>query len=99
MALDFAILDEEGFPDDSVPIGMVDHLRLMQRATPKEHFPLINRLCDYYADASFDASEIIYLKAELNRIDRETLEYMIDALISLISKAEAQGKGIEAIAD
>jgi hypothetical protein len=55
-ALDIAILGKDGAPKDFVSIGVDEHWRLVQCAKPKELFPLISRLDDYYADASFGAS-------------------------------------------
>jgi hypothetical protein len=98
-ALDITILGKDGTPKDFVSIGVDEHWRLVQRAKPKELFPLISRLDDYYEDASFGASELAILKAELSRLDRNGLESTIDDLIAIISSAEASGKGLEAIAD
>lgn len=99
MTLDVAILGEDGAPSDSVGVGVDDHWTLLERARPRERFPLLGRLTDYYADASFAPGDVPKLRAELASLDRAGLEDLIDGLIALASQAHAADMGLEAIAD
>jgi hypothetical protein len=69
MPLDISIPGENGSPTESVGIGVDEHWALLQRAIPESGFPLIQRMADYYGDATFATNEVALLKAELERLD------------------------------
>jgi hypothetical protein len=97
--LDISILVENGSPIESVGIGVDEHWAILQRAIPESGFPLIQRMADYYEDATFAATEVTFLKSEIERLNPRGLENTVEALLTLLSKAEAAGRRIEAIAD
>jgi len=99
MALDLAILGDDGAPSEFVGIGVNEHWELLQRASPTGSFPLIQRLADYYEDVSFTPSEVAALKAELTRIGCRGMEGKIASLVALLERAGLAGRGVEAIAD
>ena len=99
MPLDLVILGDDSAPIDLVGIGVEEHWKLIERARPVEQFPLVNRLGDYYGDASIASHEVSILKAELEQLNREGIEKTINNLLAIIIRAETGGKGLEAIAD
>jgi len=98
MALDFVLLSDQP-PTRSVPMGVTDHMSLMDRAQPKSLFPLLHWLSDYYGDTVFVPGEIRALRAELAALERAGLEKLVESLDALASRALAVADGIEAIAD
>jgi hypothetical protein len=101
MALDFTIADEYGDLTNQVALGVDEHWKLVEAATPADQFPMISRFRDYYEDASFTFQEMTALRTELERIRQRANVSVaaIEGLLRLCSDAVAKGRGIEAIAD
>jgi hypothetical protein len=100
MSLDICILDEEGRPSRVVELGVEAHWVLIGRAVPEPMFPMVQRLRDYYCDASFQPSEVESLERELQSL-RPTAESpsVVQDILALCAHARALDRGIEAVAD
>lgn len=99
MALDIAILEDDGRFGVQCSLGVNEHWGLIQSAKPLAAFPLLLRLRDYYSDAEFGVGEVSALREELHRLSYQVQNKMITELIQLCDSAERNGKGIVAIAD
>ena len=99
MTLDLCMLGADGAPSEQVGLGVDEHWELLQRATPAREYPLLQRLADYYEDASFVACEITGLRAELEKLDAKGIESTVDRLIGFLRKAAAAGVQVDVLAD
>lgn len=68
MALDFAILNKDGFPEKSVEIGGNLHHALISLANSEGTTKVIKRMGDYYEDSDFSLAEIPSLIEELELV-------------------------------
>ena len=68
MALDIAILAENGEPETIVPIRVGEQARLME-SVDDATLPLLSRLRDYYEDAEYEPRELDSLVAELDSVN------------------------------
>lgn len=93
-------MNADGTPGETVAAGVDAHWALIEAAAPPESFPLIQRLNDYYDDASFAVDEIPILEMELRAIGPGGRHGgLVLDLMRLCSKAKELNQGIEAIAD
>ena len=101
MALDLWVMGDDHRHIKPLALGVEDHWAIIQAAKPREDFPLIGRLQDYYADAAFVLDEVAPLRNELRRLDAVggTVATATADIARLCDRALAQGQGIEAIAD
>lgn len=103
MALDLAILNETGKPQDQISLGVGVHKRLMIKAK-ENNLAYILRLWDYYSDADFHSAEIDDLLSEIIKlkdnigVDEELLK-LLEGFLNLGLKAKTLNQGIVAIAD
>lgn len=103
MALDIAVLGEDGSVARRVPLPINAHTRMMQEAGTRK-LPLLGRLNDYWGDAVFDVSELAALRGELERLllgrpgDNE-VQALATALIGLVDFAAARESNVHALAD
>lgn len=103
LALDIAVLGEDGSPARRVPLPINAHARMMQEAVATK-LPLLARLNDYWSDAVFDVSELKALRRELERLllnspkDKEVLA-LAGELIGLVDLAARRKTDIHALAD
>jgi hypothetical protein len=102
MALDVALLGEDGEPEVAVAIGVDAHVRLM-RVAREAGLELLQRMSDYYEDAEFDAGEVAALTAELDCADSRVLDdelrNVLSAIRKLVERASRAKRGLVAIAD
>jgi hypothetical protein len=102
VALDIAVLDENGVPEWSVAIVPEEHVHLMA-AVRSLGLKLLSRLHDYYADAEFQPAELNALLRELERLCFSDLHPALlprcRELVRLIESARDRGAGVVAIAD
>ena len=103
MALDIAVLDEDGGPVRRVPLPIKAHARMMQEAGTAR-LTLLLRLNDYWGDAVFDVKELSALRRELERLmlglpGDEAVQSLAGALIGLVDFAARRQSGIHALAD
>jgi len=101
MALDLWVMGDDHRRTKPLALGAEDHWAIIQAAHPREHYPLIGRLQDYYADAAFAHDEVAPLRNERCRLDAlgGTVAAATADIARLCDRALAQGQGIEAIAD
>lgn len=103
LALDIAVLGEDGSVARRVPLPINAHTRMMQEAGTRK-LPLLGRLNDYWGDAVFDVSELAALRGELERLllgrpgDNE-VQALATALIGLVDFAAARESNVHALAD
>jgi hypothetical protein len=103
MALDFCILSKEGYPTDTVEIGVDLHHSLIEIVLQK-NLTLFKRITDYYEDADFIPSEMNALSVEIKQIletsciTKELINSLLE-LLHLINKAQQKGCGLSVIAD
>ena len=103
MALDVAILGENGEPERTVPIRVNEHVRLLA-AVHGATLPLLSRLHDYYEDAEYELQELEELTVELDflraRIQGDDeLSGVVSKLVELVLLARRSGRQVVAIAD
>ena len=103
MALDVAILGENGESESAVPIRVDEHARLLG-AVEASTSPLLSRLRDYYEDAEYELQELDDLVAELGSLRAHiegdaALAELISSLRDLVLSARRLRRGIVAIAD
>lgn len=103
MALDFAILGEDGAPQEQISIRSDEHHRLVELARSTESH-LLPRAADFYEDSAFAAAEVPALLCEIDTLigraaDDEGLLVFLHSLKRLASKAHAANVAIEVIAD
>ena len=103
MALDIAILGEDGRPEVGVQIRVAPHVRLMV-LVEEARLPLLHRLKDFYEDADFAAGELgtlleeVGIALERSHGDSELVEFLL-ALQGLATTAIRKGTGLAVIAD
>jgi len=103
MALDIAVLGENGEPERTVSVGANDHARLLSLVNDAE-LPLLSRLTEYYEDAEYAAGELDALMGELDYLkvcvqSDADLVRLVAALVALVLSAKRSGRQIFAIAD
>lgn len=103
MALDFAILGQDGTPREQVSIRSDAHHRLMQLARSAA-CPKLERVGEYYEDALFEAAEIPALLREIEallhrHVDDQEVVTFLHSFKGLASKASAAKEPITVIAD
>lgn len=102
MALDITILNEEGYPTDTVSIGVDEHYMLMQSILNLQLL-LLSRLEDYYEDVEFRMDEIEQFLSEVEQLlascSEERILKQLNLLKELGKRAQEKGTGIVAIAD
>jgi hypothetical protein len=99
MALDIAVLGADGAPEHQVSLFPDDHCSLLRAANPREAFPLIQRLDNYYGDATFLPADVVALELELRRIASGAHDALIGELLTLCKIARVTGRSIEVLAD
>ena len=103
MALDFAILNKDGFPEKSVEIGVNLHHALISLANSDGATKVIKRMGDYYEDSDFSLAEIPSLIEELELVKAknasEEIKKKIEEMIELSKEAIRKKIGISVIAD
>lgn len=99
MALDFTVLEVDGNVLEYVPLGINDHRELMRRAMPQNDYPFIHRLSEYYEDVFYDAEELAALRSELERVDRTDFEAVVESILEITARADAEGRRLEVLAD
>lgn len=103
MALDVAILAENGEPETTVSIRVNEHARLLG-IVDDATLPLLSRLRDYYEDAEYEPREIDSLAAELDSVVErvrtgDELARLVAELMNLVILAKRLGRKVVAIAD
>jgi len=74
MALDLLILDTDGYPEMTIPVGIVKHGMLIELAESIGDFQMILRMSDYYGDVEFNVADIPNLLKEFKRLKIEIEE-------------------------
>jgi hypothetical protein len=103
MALDVAIVGDNGEPETIVPIRVNEHARLLA-VVHDATLPLLWRLRDYYEDTEYEPQELDALMAELASLiarvrgDEELTRIAAD-LVHLVNSAKRSGRPVVAIAD
>jgi hypothetical protein len=103
MALDIALLAEDGTAKHRASIGVDAHHRLMQ-SCDSAGLDLLLRIRDYYAEAEFFRQEFPALSDELRRArvscehDPEILSF-VDRFAHLLDLAARSGRSLVAIPD
>lgn len=103
MALDIALLGDDGSVQEEMAVSDRHHIKLLKVAAAQS-MRLLPRLHDYYADVVFVVEELPVLRGELAEIaklvqDDPDLVDLIMRFQQLIIKAHRRGSGISAIAD
>jgi hypothetical protein len=104
VALDFCLIDGNGVPLESIPIGIRRHRDLFAVARGTTGTPLLMRMADFHKDVVYAPSEVRNLAAELRLVIdldhcSETVVETAMLLLSVCEVAESEGAAIEAIAD
>lgn len=103
MALDFALITENGEQLRCLAIGISLHALLFYSIDQKE-FPLLHRFHDYYVDARIEPHEISNFRTELQKIKDINISNgkainFIENLFEMVSFAELNNLPILSIAD
>jgi len=103
MALDFAQVDKLGrVTGCTVRIDLNTHHSLIQRVSASR-FPLLARMSDYYADASYPNEELEQLARELEEykltVSHPAYVTLLESALALVRDSAARGLVVEAIAD
>ena len=103
MSLDFAVLDAEGYVDQSVSVSPETHHEIMSIAS-ENGFESILPFKDYYEDATFPIESTPSLAAQVEALRQiegvsEEARDFLARLTDLIRYAMEQRKPIQALAD
>ena len=103
MALDVAMLGENGEPESTVPIRVNEHARLLS-AVHGATLPLLSRLHDYYEDVEYEPQELVNLTAELDALRArvrgdDELAGLVSKLVDLVVLARRLGRQVVAFSD
>ncbi|WP_373991293.1 hypothetical protein [Duganella sp. BuS-21] len=102
MPLDFAILSNDGTPNQTVPLSMELHDELMSNARELKLYRIL-KFHDYFEDVDTSPIELAGLQQEILSLQRtastrQALRFLLE-LYRLTELAVGQGQTIYAIAD
>jgi hypothetical protein len=100
MALDFAILGEDGKPYKQVALGVNEHHKLIADAKESKAAPIFNRFVDYYADGEVKTEELDAFLGELSYLESINQgSPFLKGLMDLVYEAQEKKVSIHVIAD
>ena len=102
MSLDITILDENGTPLASAPLGVDAHWELLELARARQ-LPRIAQLYDYYEDVDYAPEEVGQLLGEVAKVRESSpsprLLQELEGIERLLKEAVCQHRAVSAIAD
>ena len=102
MALDFAVLGDNGSPERTVPCKAEVHHAVLKAAS-EHNLPLFQRLGDYYQDAEFSPPSLPTLVEEIRVLRQNTVspeaQHFLESLDTLVAYAMHERSSVHVLAD